>query len=105
MSSTWPGSERNEPRPPIHLSTESLPHGVRVQVIGAASATYEASFHLEVTSEGNRSVHRGSARLEGGEPVILSSVTLGSEGTRPWRAHLRVEPRGHSAYEQTEASH
>jgi hypothetical protein len=64
----------------------------------------DATFTLEVTSEGNRSVHRGTARLEGGDTVTLSTVTLGNARPGEWRAHLRVEPNRQAPYEQTQTA-
>jgi len=93
-----------EGRQPIHLRAESVAEGIRIQVIGTSRVDYDASFSLEVTSGGNRTLHHGSARLHDGNVVILSTVTLGKVGKRPWRAHLRVEPRGGIPYEQVEAS-
>jgi hypothetical protein len=78
--------------------------GIRIQVIGSADANYEASFVLEVASEGNRSLHHGTVALEPGQPVTLSTVTVGVPAGRPWRASLKVEPRGRQAYEQVESS-
>jgi len=64
VMSSLPGAPAGgEPRPPIHLVAEPVPQGIRIQVIGASAAEYEASFSLEVSSEGNRSVHHGSATL------------------------------------------
>lgn len=89
---------------PIYLVAEPAEEGVRVKVLGASPSHYEAVFSLEVSSNGNRSLHRGSARLGGGEPVTLSTVTLGGAKAGEWRAHLKVEPVGSGAYEQTRTS-
>lgn len=90
--------------PPVRFVAESVDQGIRIQVIGAGETGYEASFELEVTSEGNRSLHRGSVVLEAGQPVILSTVTVGLQAGRPWRASLKVEPKGRQAYEQVQSS-
>lgn len=89
---------------PIYLVTESVQEGLRVRVMGASGARLEASFSLEVTGNGNRSLHRGSATLNGGEAVTLSTVTLGNAALGAWRAQLRVEPSGGEAYEQVRDS-
>ncbi len=91
-------------REPIRIIAEPADGGVRVRVVGSASAPYAASFSLEVTSRANRSVHRGSANLAGGESVTLSTVTLGNSPPGEWRAHLRVEPEGGEAYEEIRTS-
>ena len=103
MMTSAAGAEPNPPGP-IYLVAEPAEQGVRVKVLGSPTGSYEAVFSLEVTSNGNRSVHHGSARLGSGEAVTLSTVTLGDAKPGEWRAHLRVEPRGSSAYEQTRTS-
>lgn len=91
--------------PPIRLVAETVPQGVRIQVVGAANADLAAAFTLEVDGDGNRSVHHGSARLaRAGEPVVLSSVTLGLAPGRPWHAQLRVQPEAQPGYEQSRSS-
>jgi hypothetical protein len=89
---------------PIYLVAEPADEGVRFRVVGAPQSDLDASFSLEVSGGGNRSVHRSSASLRAGDTVTLSTVSLG--GVRPgeWRAHLRVEPAGRAAYEQTKTS-
>ena len=90
---------------PIHVVAEPMAQGIRLQVIGASSGAYEASFSLEVTGGGNRSLHRGSAKLRGGDPVILSTVTIGNVKPGQWRARLLVEPQGQEPYEQIRTSY
>jgi hypothetical protein len=85
---------------PIHLVAEPAGEGVRVRVVGSSEAPYAATFSLEVSSAGNRSLHRGSANLQGGEAVTLSTVTLGNAAPGQWRAHLKVEPQGEAGYEE-----
>jgi hypothetical protein len=89
---------------PIYLTSESVDDGIRFQVIGAASTRYDASFLLEVNGSGNHSRHQGSATLQRGDPVILSTVTVGVHPNSKWRARLRVEPAGSTPYEQILAS-
>lgn len=89
---------------PIQLVAEPAGDGVRLRVVGASQAAYFASFALEVTSEGNRSLHKGSANLQGGDTVTLSTITLGNAAPGRWRAHLRVEPQDGQAYEQVRTS-
>lgn len=90
---------------PIRLAAEPVPEGVRVQVIGAAGQDIVASFALEVDGGGNRTVHRGSARLGSNDAqVVLSTVTVGLARGRPWHARLRVEPEGRPAYEQSRSA-
>jgi hypothetical protein len=85
---------------PIYLVAKPADEEVRFHVIGASSVALEAVFLLEVTNDGgNRSVHRGSARLRAGDVVTLSVVSVRPLGGE-WRAHLRVEPQGGEAYEQ-----
>lgn len=98
------GSPAQAPSTPIRVVAEPVAEGLRIRVIGASVAEYDADFVLEVTSGGNRSLHRGSARLGGGEPVVLSTVTLGGGVPAEWRAHLRVQPRGGEEYEELKAS-
>lgn len=105
MMSTVSGNAGQEAGPaPIHLVAEPAGDGVRVRVVGASKAAYSASFSLEVTSDGNRSLHRGSVDLQAGDAVTLSTVTLGDAAPGRWRAHLKVEPQGGQAYEQTRTS-
>lgn len=90
---------------PVRLVAESVAQGVKIQVVGAAGVDAAAAFTLEVDGDGNRSVHHGSARLaREGEPVVLSSVTIGLTPGRPWRAQLRVQPETGLAYEQSLSS-
>jgi hypothetical protein len=92
------------PAGPIQLIAEPAAEGLRIRVVGASEAPYSAVFSLEVTSGGNHSIHRGSANLQGGEAVTLSTVTLGNAQPGGWRAALRVEPQGSQAYEQVRTS-
>jgi len=89
---------------PITLTTSPVEGGIRFQVIGAPNATYQASFLLEVNSEGNQSRHQGSAALQPGDRAILSTVTVGVPARGQWRARLRVEPAGAEPYEQVATS-
>lgn len=89
---------------PINLIAEPVGESVRIQVVGASDRPYEASFSLEVEGGGNRSRHRGSATLRGGDAVTLSTVTIGLPPSAEWRARLRVEPREGEGYEQVRAS-
>jgi hypothetical protein len=92
-------------KPPIFLIKESKNGGVRLQVMGQVAAPYAASFMLEVNgSTGNQSLHRGSAKLQPGVTVTLSSITFSVPAQGHWRARLRVEPLGAEAYEQILAS-
>lgn len=103
-SSTSGASGQSEAPPPVNLVAEPAGEGVRVQVVAASRDPYAASFSLEVTSGGNRSVHHGSATLAGGEAVTLSTVTLGNAAPGQWRAHLTVQPQSGPAYEQVRTS-
>jgi hypothetical protein len=90
---------------PIYLTEEGVSGGVRLRVIGDANAPYAASFLLEVNgSTGNQSRHQGSARLQPGDTVTLSSTTFSVPADGQWHARLRVEPSGAEAYEQILAS-
>ncbi len=91
-------------RQPIYLVVEPAGSDLRFRVMGASKAEFEASFSLEVTGGGNQSRHLGSAKLAGGEAVVLSTVTLGNVARGQWRALLRVEPQGGEAYEQVRSS-
>jgi hypothetical protein len=99
-----PIGSRAESQHPVRMVAEPVQQGIRIQVIGSADANFEASFVLEVASEGNRSLHHGTVALEPGQPVTLSTVTVGVPAGRSWRASLKVEPRGRQAYEQVESS-
>jgi hypothetical protein len=101
IAPTAPGAESERP---VRMVAESVTQGIRIQVVASADANYEASFVLEVASDGNRSTHKGSVALEPGQPVTLSTVTVGVPAGRPWRASLKVEPRGRESYEQVESS-
>jgi hypothetical protein len=89
---------------PIYLTSERVDGGIRFQVIGTASTRYDASFLLEVNGSGNHSRHQGSAILQRGDRVTLSTVTVGVPPNAKWQARLRVEPTGSSPYEQILAS-
>lgn len=105
MTSSVFGGAGEVPRAePIQLVAEREGEGVRVQVVGASDRPYAAVFSLEVVSGGNRSIHRGSANLQGGEAVTLSTVRLGNAPEGQWRAQLKVEPQGSQAYEQVRTS-
>jgi hypothetical protein len=95
MASASAGAEA-----PIYLVTEPAEQGIRIKVVGAPKADIDATFALEVVGSGNQSRHSGSASLRAGETVTLSTVTLGDVQPGQWRAHLRVQPQGGTAYEQ-----
>ena len=98
------GSGPPADRTPIYLTTTAVEGGVRFQVVGDAASPYRASFFLEVNGEGNQSRHQGSAELQAGARVVLSTVTVGVPPRGRWRARLRVEPAGAEPYEQVAAS-
>jgi hypothetical protein len=104
MMTSLSGGAGEGARGPIHLVAEPAGEGVRVRVVGSSEAPYAAAFSLEVTSGGNRSLHRGSASLDGGQAVTLSTVTLGNASPGQWRAHLSVVPEGAPAYEEVRDS-
>lgn len=105
MTSSFSGSQGQEGAvQPIHLVAQPVGGGVQVSVVGSSKQAYAASFSLEVTSGGNRSVHSGSVSLTGGERATLSTVTLGNTPPSEWRAHLRVEPEAGEPYEQIRTS-
>ncbi len=104
MSSVSGTAGQGRAREPIQLVAEPAGEGVRVRVIGSSDAPYAANFDLEVSSGGNRSTHKGSVTLSGGETVTLSTVTLGNAAPGQWRAHLKVEPQAGQGYEQTRTS-
>ncbi len=103
MTSSFSGGQEGAAQP-IRVVAEPVGGGVQVSVVGASKQPYAALFTLEVTSGGNRSVHRGSVSLTGGEPATLSTVTLGNAEPGQWRAHLKVEPQSGPAYEQVRTS-
>ncbi len=103
MTSSFSGGQEGAAQP-IRVVAEPVGGGVQVRVVGASEQPYAALFSLEVTSGGNRSVHRGSVSLTGGEPATLSTVTLGNAQPGQWRAHLKVEPQSGPAYEQVRTS-
>ncbi len=83
MMSSVSGNAGQEAGPaPIHLVAEPAGDGVRVKVVGASKAAYSASFSLEVTSDGNRSLHRGSVDLQAGDAVTLD-CHVGERGAGP----------------------
>jgi hypothetical protein len=85
---------------PLQLVVEAFQEGVRVSVVGISAAEVRASFKLQVFSNGNQSVHEGSANLRGDKPEVLSAVSLPSVEQGQWRAHLSVQIEGAGAYEQ-----
>ena len=89
---------------PIRLVAEPVAAGVRILVIGSCEARYKASFSLQVWGNSNRTVHHGSANLEGGKSVVLSSATFGVVSGGLWRARLEVQPEGGRTYEQVVTS-
>jgi hypothetical protein len=89
---------------PIYLVAEASSDGVLIEVRGSSEANYEALFTVEAKAGENRSLHRGFAKINGQNAVILSSLTLGVPPTGHWSARLRVEPRGSEAYEQIRRS-
>jgi hypothetical protein len=103
MVTSVPAGLGEEPVP-IRLAAEPAGDGVRLTVLGASTAEYRATFAVEVQSEGNRSLHRGSARLGGGHPVVLSTITMGNARPGHWSARLTVEPQDGDAYEQVRTS-
>ena len=104
MLASLTGAGAPAAKAPIFLTRETVDGGVRFQVVGAPNASYRASFLLEVNGEGNQSRHQGSAALDAGARVVLTTVTVGVPERARWKARLRVEPEGAEAYEQVLAS-
>ncbi len=104
MIASAAGGVGEAPASPIYLVTEPAEQGVRVMVIGASSGDFAATFTLDVVGSGNRSRHSGSVTLYPGEPVTLSTVTIGNAAPGQWEARLRVQPQGGPAYEQVRTS-
>lgn len=86
---------------PITLETETGPAGVTLQVVGLSPTPAEADYALEVSSGagGNRSVQRGSVRLQPDRRAVLLTTRLGGDAGRGWRATLTVTPRPGERYE------
>jgi hypothetical protein len=89
---------------PIYLAAEAVEGGMRIRVVGNVSAPYQANFTIEVLSGGNHSRHQGTTRLQPGDSVTLSTVSLGAPAGTKWTARLQVEPLGQASYEQVLAS-
>ena len=83
---------------PIRMQVDRAGGKLAIAVVGAVSSPCEASYALEVTSGGsgnvNRSIQRGSARLQPGEPARLLSVRLGGAAAAGWSAKLSVSGCG-----------
>jgi hypothetical protein len=97
------GNDGSEGRP-IYLVTQPTAAGVKVEVVGAVTADYQATFTLEVCAAGNQSTHRSSVHLRPGGTAILSNVSVGGSPQAAWTVRLRVEPNQGPAYEQVRSS-
>jgi len=87
---------------PIRLEAEPFESGIRLRVVGHSEIECAAEYELEVSASagGNRSVQRGSARLQPGREAVLATTTLGlSDG---WSASLRVVSCDGKRYVQKE---
>ena len=73
---------------PLRLHVEREGNATIVQVVGTAAAPVSASYDLQVTSGGNRSVQRGVAKLQPGVRTTVATLRLNAE--RPARARLTV---------------
>lgn len=107
MASSSNANARPAGYEPLQLVVEAFQEGVRVSVVGASAARARATFTLHVVSNGNRSLHRGSAYIDGSKPEVLSTVSLPRVEPGQWRAHLSVHIEGAAVYEQvrTEITH
>jgi hypothetical protein len=89
---------------PVRLIAESVGTGVRLRVVGNSAAACEARYELAVSGDtirgGNRSIQRGTARLQAGVPATLATVSLGSVNPKGWEARLSVEPCDGARYVQ-----
>jgi hypothetical protein len=86
--------------PPVRLALSEGNGQVRIEVVGLAPATYEASYSLIVTTgQGNHSASSGNVRLQPNIRTVVAAVTVGDAGGR-WNARLRVEPATGSPYEE-----
>ncbi|WP_375402180.1 curli-like amyloid fiber formation chaperone CsgH [uncultured Sphingomonas sp.] len=86
---------------PISLSTETVPAGVVLQVIGESATLVDAAYSLEVTnaSGGNRSTQRGRVSLRPNQRAVLLTSRLGGDAQAGWRAVLVVTPTFGQPYE------
>lgn len=93
--------------PPVRLVAVPTDRGVRLQVIGDSDRPFAGSYALEASggeSGGNRTVQRGTVRLEAGVPATLMTLNLGVAGGSGWNARLRVEPVDGPAYEDVQGA-
>lgn len=84
---------------PLHLVSEPNGSGVRLRIVGHSAVGCDASYTLEVSNQSgagsNRSVQRGTARLQAGaEPVTIATTTLGHAAAAGWTARLSVRSCG-----------
>lgn len=91
-----------DPPPPVRLVASPTERGVRLEVIGESDRPFAGSYSLEASGAGggNRTVQRGTVRLEAGVPATLMTLNLGLAGGGGWSAKLRVEPAAGPAYEE-----
>jgi hypothetical protein len=89
---------------PLRLEVEQEGNAGIVRLIGDSPVACSASYELEVGNSGgaggNRSIHRGVARLQPGRPTTLVSVKFGTGDQRGWLARLSVQPCSGPDYQQ-----
>ena len=80
----------------LEVTTENARSVVRV--VAESAEPCSATYQLEVTNGGNRSVSRGTTTIVPGRPQTLASVGVGSHGGPDVTAKLVAQPCGRAPY-------
>jgi hypothetical protein len=94
---------------PLHLDIANDGGVLVIKLVGESPTPWSALYELEVSggapAASNRSVQRGSARLQPGRPATVATVRLGSVAGKSWTAHLNVRPSNGAPYDLEWRSH
>jgi hypothetical protein len=88
---------------PLQLQVDDSGSQVIIRLVGESPTAFAASYELEVTGgssgSSNRSIQRGTARLQAGQSVTVATLRLRNSTQTRWIARLHVTPSAGAAYD------
>jgi hypothetical protein len=88
---------------PLQLQVDDGGSQVIIRLVGESPTAFAASYELEVTGgssgSSNRSMQRGTARLQPGRSVTVATLRLRNSADANWTARLHVTPSVGAAYD------